>query len=72
MAAPAAHLEPEADEAEARRRRHLKALVLARQRGDGLRQADVVPGLARLRVSACQQECTQASQQTANSQHDTT
>ena len=43
MAAVAAHLEAEADEAEARRRRDLEALVLARQRGDRLRQADVVP-----------------------------
>ena len=57
---PAAHLQAEADEAEARRCRHLKALVLACQRGDGLRQADVVPEQARPRVSACQQESTQA------------
>ena len=43
MTAIVACLQAEADEAKARRRRQLKALVLARQRGDGLREADVVP-----------------------------
>ena len=46
----ASHLQVEADQAEARRRRHLEARILADELGHSLRQADVVPVQAHQRL----------------------